>query len=350
MWRITWRDLVFRRRRFILAGIATGLAFAVALLMSGVVVAVQNQNQRVVHRFEADGWWVPKGAGGPFTDGPVVPEAAAAQLAALPGVRRAEPVILLRTTLTNPRTSSVTDVNLVGIRPQGLGRPQVQVGRWLRGPGEVVVDEGLGHHVGDTVDTGGRSFQVVGVAQRISYLFAVPAIFLGLRDAQAVGAGGQRAASAIVTQGVPRGPTPPGLVRYTDHAVLRDLNRVIGKGLSAVETVQAIMLVAAAAIVALIIYLSAIERVRDVAVLTVTGASRSFVAIGLAIQSLLVTAPATVLAFGLARLLKPVFPLDLELTARVHVELVLLAVAVGLLASLVGVRRVLTVDPAEAFG
>jgi putative ABC transport system permease protein len=191
---------------------------------------------------------------------------------------------------------------------------------------------------------------VVGVAQHLSYLFAVPTMFLGLRDAQVVGAGGQRAASAIVTQGAPRGASPDGLVPYTNDAVLKDLNRVIGKGLSAVQTVQAIMLVAAAAIVALIIYLSAIERVRDVAVLTVTGASRGFVAFGLAIQSLLVTAPATLLAFGLARLLKPVFPLDLELTVGVHVELGILAVAVGLLASLIGVRRVLAVDPAEAFG
>jgi putative ABC transport system permease protein len=350
MWRITWRDLAFRRRRFLLAGIATALAFAVALLMSGVVVAVQNQNQRVVDRFAADGWWVPRGAGGPFTDGPVVSEAAAAQLAALPGVTRAEPVILLRTTLTDARSSSVTDVNLVGVRVDGLGRPKIDQGRWIQRSGEVVVDEGLGHHVGDTVETGGRRLEVVGVARQISYLFAVPTIFLGLRDAQTVGAGGQRAASAIVTQGLPTAAAPTGLVRYSDHGVLEDLNRVIGKGLSAVQTVQAIMLVAAAAIVALIIYLSAIERVRDVAVLTVTGASRGFVAFGLAIQSLLVTAPATLLAFGLARVLKPVFPLDLELTVGVHVELALLAVAVGLLASLVGVRRVLSVDPAEAFG
>jgi putative ABC transport system permease protein len=64
----------------------------------------------------------------------------------------------------------------------------------------------------------------------------------------------------------------------------------------------------------------------------------------------LVTAPATVVAFGLARVLKPLFPLDLELTVGTHVQLALLALAVGLLASLVGVRRVLAVDPAEAFG
>ena len=304
----------------------------------------------VVHRFHADGWWVPAGAGGPFTAGPVVPDTVATDLAARPGVRRAEPVVLLRTTLSNDSSESVIDVNLVGIGVGGLGRPHVDHGGWIRGPGETVVDASLGYHPGDVVHTGGRAFRVVGVSKGLSYLFAVPTMFLSLPDAQAVGAGGQRASSAVVTQGLPRFGGPPGMVRYDDRAVLRDLNRVIGKGLSAVQTVQAIMVIAAAAIVALIIYLSALERVRDIAVLKASGASSSFVAIGLVVQGLVVTVPATLAAFVIARLLRPVFPLELVLTAGVQLQLALLAAGVGVLASLVGVRRVLRVDPATAFG
>jgi putative ABC transport system permease protein len=58
---------------------------------------------------------------------------------------------------------------------------------------------------------------------------------------------------------------------------------------------------------------------------------------------------ATLGAVVLARLLKPLFPLRLELTARVHVELVVFAILVGLLASIAGIRRLLTVEPATAF-
>src|SRR5437868_4944504 len=100
MWRITWRDLVFRRRRFLLATLTTAIAFAVSLLLSGVIVAVQQQNRNVVSRFHADGWWVPPGAGGPFTDGPVVAESRVAEIAKLRDVKRAQGVLLLRTTLT----------------------------------------------------------------------------------------------------------------------------------------------------------------------------------------------------------------------------------------------------------
>jgi putative ABC transport system permease protein len=112
---------------------------------------------------------------------------------------------------------------------------------------------------------------------------------------------------------------------------------------------RVIMMVAALGVVSLIIYLSSLERVRDVAVLKATGASSTFVAVGLAVQGVLVTAAATAVAVVVARFLEPLFPLRLELTGRVHLELIVLALLSGLLASAVGIRRVLTVDPAIAF-
>lgn len=48
--------------------------------------------------------------------------------------------------------------------------------------------------------------------------------------------------------------------------------------------------------------------------------------------------------------LEPLFPLQLEVTPGIYVQLVGIAVAVGLAASLVGIRRALTIDPAMAFG
>jgi putative ABC transport system permease protein len=227
--------------------------------------------------------------------------------------------------------------------------PEVDEGRPIERRGEVILDVELGHDVGDVVHTGGLPFTVVGVADGVSYLFGVSTMFVSLPDAQAVGAGGERAVSAIVTQGELDGSVPDGLVRYGDEAVISDLNRVVGQGFSAVQTMRVIMMIAALGVVALIIYLSALERVRDVAVLKATGAGSGFIAAGLAIQGVLVTALATGAAVVLARFLEPLFPLRLELTAGVHAELVALALLSGLLASLVGIRRVLTVDPVIAF-
>jgi putative ABC transport system permease protein len=63
----------------------------------------------------------------------------------------------------------------------------------------------------------------------------------------------------------------------------------------------------------------------------------------------LVALTAALLAIGLQALLVPIFPLDVYVEPATFVRLPLLAVAVGVLASLGGLRRAVRVDPAAAF-
>lgn len=347
MWRITWRDLMFRRRRFVIAAVATALVLAVTVLMSGLVVAVDRQNDRAVDRFAADQWWVADGASGPFTSGPTILADVAAAFAAAPGVTRAEPVLLLRGAITEGE--SITDVNVLGLGVGGLGTPAVSEGRAVAGAGEVVLDDRLDYEVGEVATIGGRQLTVVGIAPDVTYLFGIPSAFLTIGDAQGIVAQGHPVASAIVTQGRTDAP-PPGYTAYTSEEVAGDLARVLDSGMSSVALVRTILLLVAAGIVAFILYLSSLERTRDVAVLKATGATSRFIAAGLAVQGVLVALVASGVAVVFATALEPVFPLQLEVTAGIYLQLVAIAVGVGLLASLIGIRRALTVDPATAFG
>lgn len=348
MWRITWRDLVFRRRRFVIAAVSTALVLAITVLMSGLIVAVDGQNARAVERFEADTWWVTAGASGPFTAGPTLGQEAAALFAAAPGITRAEPVLLMRASLLE--VDEITDVNVMGIQPGGLGTPDVlDGGRAVAGPGEVVLDSRLGYDVGDAITLGSRPFTVVGEADDVTYLFGVPTAILSLADAQAIIARGQPVASTIVTQGSTEAP-PPGFTAFTEDEVTHDLGRVLESGMASIVLVRTILLLVAAGIVAFIIYLSSLERTRDVAVLKATGATNRFIGAGLAIQGVLVTLVAAMVAAVFAVLLEPLFPLQLEVESGIYVQLVAIAVGVGLAASLIGIRRALTTDPAMAFG
>lgn len=347
MWRITWRDLLHRRRRFVIAAVSTALVLAITVLMSGLVVAVDRQNERAVERFAADHWWVAEGASGPFTAGPTILADAASAFAAAPGITRAEPVLLLRGALTEGET--ITDVNILGLAPGGLGTPVVREGRAVAGPSEVVLDDRLGYDVGQVATIGGHPFTVVGVAPDVTYLFGIPSAFVGIADAQAVVAQGQPVASAVVTQGRTDSP-PAGFTAYTPAEVVDDLARVLENGMSSIALVRWLLLAVAAGIVAFILYLSSLERSRDVAVLKATGATSRFIATGLAIQGVLVAVSASIVGVVFAAVLEPVFPLQLEVTPGIYVQLVVIATVVGLVASLVGIRRALTVDPAVAFG
>ena len=67
VWLIGARDLQFRRRRVLIAVLATSVVFAMTLLMAGMSKGLDDEIDRVVGSFKADSWVVTRGASGPFT-------------------------------------------------------------------------------------------------------------------------------------------------------------------------------------------------------------------------------------------------------------------------------------------
>ena len=78
------------------------------LLLSGASSSLTNENHRIVRLFGTAAWVVAAGSSGPFTTASVIPAGRADENAAVPGVARAEPVVLFRS--TNHR-KTVRDVN-----------------------------------------------------------------------------------------------------------------------------------------------------------------------------------------------------------------------------------------------
>jgi putative ABC transport system permease protein len=346
MWRVALRDLQWRRRRFIIAVLATSLVFGMTLLMTGVNASLYNEGRRIVAALGADAWLVADGASGPFTTSTPIPAAAADQVAATPGVVRADPLVILHSTMRLP---AVRDVNLIGAPPGGLIAPPLATGRAVAAPGEAVADTALGLRPGDRVELSGRQFEVVGLADRVTYYFGTPTLFLALQDAQALAFDGQPLAVAIVTQGIPRS-APPGLEVLSNRQARVDLERPLASGTQSIAFINALLWLVAAGIIGSIVYLSALERQREFAVFKATGASNRSLLVGLALQAVVLSAAAAVLAVGIARLLAPGFPFTIEIPLQAFPRLLGVAVLVGLVASAAGLRRAVGVQPALAFG
>jgi ABC-type bacteriocin/lantibiotic exporter with double-glycine peptidase domain len=99
----------------------------------------------------------------------------------------------------------------------------------------------------------------------------------------------------IVTQGVPA-TVPDGLQAMSGPQVRTDLERPLASSTQTIGLLDALLLVVAAGIIGSILYLSALERVRDFAVLKATGASNRALLAGLALQALLLAAAAALMA------------------------------------------------------
>jgi putative ABC transport system permease protein len=346
MWRVALRDLQWRRRRFVIAVLATSLVFGMTLLMTGFSGSLHNEGRRIVAALGADAWLVAAGAPGPFTTSTPIRAADADRVATAPGVVRADPLVILHSTLRRP---ALRDVNLIGARPGGLGSPPPVEGRAVAGPGEVVADTALGLRVGDRIELSGRQLEVVGLAARVTWYFGTPTVFLALQDAQAVAFDRQPLAMAIVTKGVPRA-APPGLELLSNQQARVDLERPLVRGTQSIDLINLLLWLVAAGIIGSIVYLSALERLREFAVMKATGASNRSLLAGLALQAVILSGTAAVLAAGIARLLAPLFPFAVEIPRLALPRLVAVAMLVGLAASAAGLRRAVSVQPALAFG
>src|SRR6266536_545942 len=282
----------FRARQLLITIVGTALVFAMALLVTGLKEAFKTEADRAVDSIGGDAWVVRAGTEGPSTGLNFMPAGSWDQIAAVPGVRKADPVLLLPKTIRNG--SDTKQLEVVGHRRHGLGEPPPEEGRRSRARGEVVVDKKLGFGLGDTFTVGGRKF------------------------------------------------TAGGLV--SDHTVSG--GRPLRSAESAINNTRLLLWLVAAVIVGVVMYMSALERVRDFAVLKAVGATTRTLVLSLAAEAVLTCLIAAALAIGVAQLLLPLFPLPITYTLGAYAALPVIAVV---LASLAGVRRAVRVDPATAF-
>jgi putative ABC transport system permease protein len=197
---------------------------------------------------------------------------------------------------------------------------------------------------------GGQAFRIVGTLKGITFLGGIATGFVSVADAQKVLLRGTPLTTAVVTRGVPTGPLPPGYISLSSNAVRADLVRPLGNATHTISLLNGLLWIIAAGIIAAILYMSALERVREFAVIKAMGAANGFVVAGLASQAVVLAVSAAIVAFGMAKLIAPTFPLPVEIPTAAYVELLIVSVTVGLVGSVAGLRRVLAVDPAVAFG
>ena len=157
-------------------------------------------------------------------------------------------------------------------------------------------------------------------------------------------------ASAIAVRGTLPSRLPAGLAALGNRGARADLLRALGSAHSSITLMATLLWVVAAMIVGSVLYVSVLERQRDFAVFKATGTSTSSILGSLAIQAVVLSIIAAVGGGVVASVLGPLFPLPVTLTVNAYLLLPAIAVIVGLLASLSGLRKAVSVEPALAFG
>lgn len=339
---LTGRDLQFRAVRFVVVTIGVAVVMALLFLMTGLIEQFNQEPFDAVDAVGATHWVVPEGVSGPFTASATLsPDTAAAVEG--PG---AAPIIVARGSL-NPPGSEPTEALVIG-HSSGLGSPAPAEGQAAVGPGEIVVDRTAGFEMGDEIALGAVPVTVVGIHDDTTVLAGLPVVFLDIDEARSALFDGREVVTGVVLSGS-ADSLPTGTAVLTADEVAADALGPLENAVSSVDLIRALLWMVAAIIIGAVVYLSALERQRDFAVLKAMGVSGRNLVMSIGLQAVIIALAAVALAAILQALIEPVFPLRVRVPVKAYWQIPLVAVVVAILAGLGGMRRVTRSDPAAAF-
>jgi putative ABC transport system permease protein len=334
-----------RARQFTIATIGTALVFAMALVIAGVAGGFRAETRRSLEGIGGDGFVVPAGSGAPFTSFAVMPGSAVDEVRRLPGVTRADPVLIFGQRFRS--SGEFVYGYVVAGPPGGLGAPPVRGLPALR-HGEAVVDGLTTVKVGKTFTIGDTQFRAVRDVHGYSVLGGLPIVYISLADARAFAFSGRDVETAVAIRGHPR-TVPKAYSVYTNDQARADVLRRLAGPIRTIDILQQLLFVVAAVIIGAVVYLSSLERKRDFAVLKAVGSTSRQLYVGLASQAVLMALLAAGVATALLPLLQELIPIPLAVPTAQFYLLPVVALVVGMLASLSGLRQAVRVDPALAF-
>ncbi len=371
-------DIRHNLGRFLLTSIGLGLLLGVVLSMIGIYRGLVADALALVRSPGVDVWVVETGTRGPFAEGSRIPGDTREGVARLAGVLEAGSVTFQ--SLEAEHRGRKLRLQVVGYEPDRLGGPaEIAQGRGIaRSRFEIVADAKTGLALGERVVLGGDPFTVVGLTRGAVSSGGDPVVWMSLRDSQVLqfrlspAPARREAARGPVTTGAPDtvnavlarvAPNVPvdgvtQAARRWKHlaAMSQDeqetiLTRsVVEKARQQIGLFTTVLLTVSTVIIALIIYTMTMDKLKEIATLKLIGAPDSRI-VGLILQQALALG---LIGFStgatLITLVKDNFPRRVVMLPEDAMMLGGIVVVVCLLASGLGVRLALKVDPATALG
>lgn len=391
------RDMKQHKGRFLATILGVGLLFAIVLAMNGIYRGNIYEGTSIIRTANPDLWVVERGRGGPFNEQSILPEFFHYSVAAVPGVEKASPFIVYaveRLIKGKSRRFTIIGYDVFS----GLGGPQaIYAGRGIwQAHYEMVAHEKLGVALGEKVPLGLHTYTVVGLTKEAVAPDSEPLIYLSLPDAQEVLF--QRDNEEIRNQRIRllHSLTQRGLLQEQAEKLLPDVepdthlvNAILVKlaaGANSTEVARhiekwlyfsvytteeqvqlilkgrllqinkqlwlfrSLLLTVAIVIVSLVIYTFTMEKIRSIAVMKLLGAPNQVIIRLVVEQTLMLTVTSFFVGAILMNNLHQKFPKLVLLTMGDQLITFLVALAAGLVASLLGVWRALKTEPALALG
>lgn len=374
-----------------------GMLLAIVLVMNGIYRGNIADGVWLIENTRADLWVVEQGRGGPFNESSRLPADAHKSVAATPGVTRASPFIAYaaqRELAGASQQFTIVGYDVFG----GLGGPgRLVAGRAIEAPHrEAVADSRLGFQLNSRFSLGSHAYTVVGLTRDAVDPAGNPVIYLSLPDAQEVlyeqdsdalvaaraaslkrleraGYAPHEAARLLpllanstatvnavlveTTKGTDIGDAKAHIERwlhFSAYSMEEERELMLEGRLKKMSAVlglfRSLLVVVSIVIIALIVYVLTVEKIRSIATLKLIGAPNHVIVRMIMEQSLLLTLGSFALAYLLLEAVRDRFPRTLVLLPEEILATFAVMLAGGVLASLMAVWHALRAPPALALG
>ena len=391
------KDIRRHLGKFVATIVGVAMLLAIVLVMNGIYQGNIADGVWLIDNTATDLWVVERGRGGPFNESSRIPADSYRSVAATPGVARASPLVLY--TAQREIAGASQQFTIVGYDVfGGLGGPgRIAQGRAIEAPHyEMVADRKLGLVPGDRVALATHDYTVVGVTEDTVDAAGNPLVYLSLPDAQEVqfqqdnralesaraanlkrleragytaaqaerllpllaSSGGTINAVLVTLEPGADAPAVAAHIRdwlylnvYTSgeerslmlEGRLRRMSAVLG-------LFRALLVVVSIVIIALIVYVLTIEKIRSIATLKLIGAPNSVIVRLIMEQSLALTLASFAVAYAIREAIAPGFPRTLHFLAGETAVTFAVMLAGGVLASLMAIWHALRTPPQLALG
>jgi len=366
--------------KFIVTAMGVGMLLGIVLIMMGVYRGMIIDAQVLLNDLDVDFWIVQENTLGPFAESSRVHEDLKDTIRVIEGIDKSEGITFQNLQL--PSKEGMIRVFAVGFDPFGDINP-INSQRLIEGRSinkshyEMVVSAKTGFKLGDVIRLGRDDYKVVGITHGTVSSGGDPLVYISLKDAQELQflysnerirndrARGIKTVNSHIVNAViatkKSGYDSDAIaqkIREWKHKSVYTKNEektILTKNLIKMASKQigmftVILVIVSTIIIALIIYTMTLEKMKEIAIMKLIGIPNNMI-IKMIIQETLVMG---VLAFVsgniFAHLIYAKFPKRVVLEMPDAWMLFIVVIFASILASLVGVKKVISADPSEAIG
>lgn len=374
------KDIKHSLAKFVVTAMGVGMLFGIVLIMIGVYRGLQIEAELLLDDINADIWIVQENTLGPFAESSRVYRDFKDIIYAIEGIDKSEAITFQNIQL--PLGDKKVRVVAVGYDIYGSINP-INPKRLIEGRElvndhyEIVVNDKTGFKLGDEIQLGRNIYKVVGVTHKAVSNSGDSLVFVSLRDAQELQflysnkeiqnneARGIKSSEsdmvnaiiATVKKGYDIKEVAEDIKKWQHKSVYTSeeqkeilTKNLIEKSQKQIGMFTVILVIVSTIIIALIIYTMTLEKMKEIAIMKLMGLSNVTIIRMVVEETLLLGIFAFVFGNLFSHLMYDKFPKFVVLQIPDAWMLFGVVLVSSVLSSFVGIKKVLSADPASAIG